>query len=216
MGDWLQSLPWLHWWQAADWVVRGIFVLLWVLSILAWTIILAKGWQLLWIGWREARLGRWLDQSLALPERFLTPSRWVAGQVQARSLGGSGGDQTQRHLDQVLQEQRLLLESRLTLLASIGSSAPFIGLLGTVWGIMHALGRLQGTPTLTIDLVAGPVGEALVATALGLFTAIPAVVGYNLLLRRLRRVSVRITGNALRLLDREPSHPASAALGEGG
>jgi biopolymer transport protein ExbB len=71
------------------------------------------------------------------------------------------------------------LESGLTLLASIGATAPFIGLLGTVWGIYHALTAVSDSSAIQIDLVAGPVGEALVMTGLGLIVAIPAVLAYN-------------------------------------
>ncbi|MCW8836599.1 MAG: MotA/TolQ/ExbB proton channel family protein [Rhodospirillales bacterium] len=105
-------------------------------------------------------------------------------------------------LGHAVRECRLELEGGLTPLATIGNSAPFIGLFGTVWGIMHALQGLGGEQALSMDMVAGPVAEALVATAAGLFTAIPAVVGYNLLLRRLRHIAGVVEGNALRILDR--------------
>src|SRR3546814_13665737 len=75
------------------------------------------------------------------------------------------------------------LESGLTVLASIGATAPFVGLLGTVWGIYGALIRLGAGGQASIDAVAGPVGEALIMTAFGLFVAIPAVLGYNFFVR---------------------------------
>ena len=81
------------------------------------------------------------------------------------------------------------LESGLTVLASIGSTAPFVGLFGTVWGIYHALSGIAQSGLATLDRVAGPVGEALIMTAAGLFVAIPAVLAYNALTR----------GNRLRL-----------------
>ena len=111
-----------------------------------------------------------------------------------------------------MAEQGVGLESDLTLLASIGSAAPFIGLLGTVWGIMHALDSLDGSQGLSLEMVAGPVGEALVATAAGLFTAIPAVMAYNLLVRRLRRLGALLGGNALLILDLAHA-PAEGTLG---
>jgi biopolymer transport protein ExbB len=74
----------------------------------------------------------------------------------------------------------------LTLLASVGSISPFIGLFGTVWGIMHALQDIAKSGSAGLDVVAGPVGEALIATALGIATAIPAVLAYNFFLRRVR------------------------------
>ena len=75
------------------------------------------------------------------------------------------------------------LESGMTILASIGSTAPFIGLLGTVWGIYHALVNISASGMASLDKVAGPVGEALVMTAFGLFVAIPAVLAYNAVTR---------------------------------
>ncbi|MBF0335275.1 MAG: MotA/TolQ/ExbB proton channel family protein, partial [Alphaproteobacteria bacterium] len=86
------------------------------------------------------------------------------------------------------------------LLATIGNVAPFVGLLGTVWGIVHALRALGGAEAVNMAMVAGPVAEALVATAAGLFAAIPAVVAYNHLLRRLSIVALAMEGNAQRIL----------------
>ena len=87
--------------------------------------------------------------------------------------------------NQVYQEQSRL-ESGLSVLASIGSTAPFIGLFGTVWGIMHALKDISATGSAGLDVVAGPIGEALIATAIGIATAVPAVLAYNYFLRRLK------------------------------
>lgn len=84
-----------------------------------------------------------------------------------------------RALRQAVARESSKLESGMTLLASVGSTAPFIGLLGTVWGIYHALIKIGATGQASIDAVAGPVGEALIMTAIGLFTAIPAVIAYN-------------------------------------
>ncbi|MFC5742228.1 MotA/TolQ/ExbB proton channel family protein [Dyella tabacisoli] len=84
-----------------------------------------------------------------------------------------------RALRQAVARESLRLEGGLTLLATVGSSAPFIGLLGTVWGIYHALIKISATGNASMEAVAGPVGEALIMTAFGLFTAIPAVLAYN-------------------------------------
>jgi biopolymer transport protein ExbB len=93
-------------------------------------------------------------------------------------------------LKQSLREERhyqqVRLESGLTVLASIGSVSPFIGLFGTVWGIMHALKSITATGSAGLDVVAGPIGEALIATAIGIATAIPAVLAYNYFLRQSR------------------------------
>jgi biopolymer transport protein ExbB len=93
-----------------------------------------------------------------------------------------------RALRQAVTRESMRLESGLTVLASVGSVAPFVGLLGTVWGIYSALIKIGATGQASIDAVAGPVGEALIMTALGLFTAIPAVLAYNFFVR-LNRVT---------------------------
>ncbi|MCA1714489.1 MAG: MotA/TolQ/ExbB proton channel family protein [Gammaproteobacteria bacterium] len=93
-----------------------------------------------------------------------------------------------RALRQAVTRESMRLESGLTVLATVGSTAPFVGLLGTVWGIYGALIRIGATGQASIDAVAGPVGEALIMTALGLFVAIPAVLGYNFFVR-LNRVT---------------------------
>ncbi len=93
-----------------------------------------------------------------------------------------------RALRQAVTRESMKLESGLTVLATVGSTAPFVGLLGTVWGIYGALIRLGAGGQASIDAVAGPVGEALIMTAVGLFVAIPAVLGYNFFVR-LNRVT---------------------------
>lgn len=82
--------------------------------------------------------------------------------------------------------QQVRMESGLAVLASVGSTAPFIGLFGTVWGIMHALKNITATGSAGLDVVAGPIGEALIATAIGIATAIPAVLAYNYYLRKVK------------------------------
>ena len=93
-----------------------------------------------------------------------------------------------RALRQGVTRESSRLEAGLTVLATVGSTAPFVGLLGTVWGIYHALIRISATGQASIDAVAGPVGEALIMTAIGLFVAIPAVLAYNFF-TRLNRVT---------------------------
>jgi len=94
----------------------------------------------------------------------------------------------ERALRQQLQKEKALMESGLGWLASIGSTAPFIGLFGTVWGIMHALKDISAQGNANLEVVAGPIGEALIATALGIAVAIPAVIAYNFFLRQNRRL----------------------------
>lgn len=104
------------------------------------------------------------------------------------------------HLVQVLDEIRFWLDRGLTILASIGSAAPFIGLFGTVWGIYNALTEISTQGNAGLSVVAAPMGEALIATAIGLFAAIPAVLAYNafvrmnrLLVQNLRHVAEQLT-----------------------
>ena len=99
-----------------------------------------------------------------------------------------------RELHKQLQAQTRRRERGLAELASIGSTAPFIGLFGTVWGIMNALKTITATGNASIDVVAGPIGEALIATAVGIATAIPAVLAYNYFLRQQRVQSTDLNG----------------------
>ena len=110
----------------------------------------------------------------------------VAAQVIKHA--GQSPDALEETLQIALSEQRLELERHLGLLGTMGNTAPLIGLLGTVWGIYSALIKIGATGQASIDAVAGPVGEALIMTAIGLFTAIPAVLGYNFFVR-LNRVT---------------------------
>jgi biopolymer transport protein ExbB len=89
-----------------------------------------------------------------------------------------------RRLRQQMQKERGALESGLAILATIGSISPFVGLFGTVWGIMGALTNISKSGSASLEVVAGPIGEALVATAVGIAVAVPAVIGYNFFIRR--------------------------------
>jgi biopolymer transport protein ExbB len=95
----------------------------------------------------------------------------------------------QRTADAVISR----MQAGLPVLASVGSTAPFVGLFGTVWGIYHALIAISTSGSASIEKVAGPVGEALIMTAIGLFVAVPAVLGYNILLRRNKNVQERVS-----------------------
>jgi biopolymer transport protein ExbB len=116
----------------------------------------------------------------------------------ARSLQHCGDrqDVLERTLRQTVQKEQHRLESGLMVLASIGSTAPFVGLFGTVWGIMHALQDISRTGQAGLDVVAGPIGEALIATAIGIAAAIPAVLAYNYGLRRLKLYVAELDGFA--------------------
>jgi biopolymer transport protein ExbB len=97
-------------------------------------------------------------------------------------------DFLERSLQQQIQRERAYLEKGLAVLASVGSTAPFVGLFGTVWGIMHAMTGIAASGSASIDVVAGPIGEALIATGIGIAVAIPAVLGYNYFNRRAKAV----------------------------
>jgi biopolymer transport protein ExbB len=86
-----------------------------------------------------------------------------------------------------MQHEQHAMESGLTMLASIGSTAPFVGLFGTVLGIMHAMHQITESGSTSLDVVAGPIGDALVATAIGIAVAVPAVLAYNFFLRRAKQ-----------------------------
>lgn len=118
-----------------------------------------------------------------------------AGFAELKALGadrqdlmhtGAPQEVLERQLRQQVQNIQRHHERGLAELATIGSTSPFVGLFGTVWGIMHALQNIGQTGTASLDVVAGPIGEALVATAIGIATALPAVLAYNYFLRHLR------------------------------
>ena len=118
-----------------------------------------------------------------------------------KSAGGIGaGVDASEFIGRTLQQSTVLAQARvergLTFLASVGSTAPFVGLFGTVWGIYHALVGLSGATQVVLDKVAGPVGEALIMTAAGLFAAIPAVLAYNAFTRANRLVLAQLDGFA--------------------
>jgi len=109
---------------------------------------------------------------------------------------GSQEEFLTRSLRRAIEQDTARLESGLTVLASVGSSAPFVGLFGTVWGVYHALISIGASGQSTLDKVAGPVGEALIMTALGLAVAIPAVLAYNFFARSNRMVLAELDGFA--------------------
>lgn len=187
-------------WAQGDFVTRAVAVLLLLMSLASWTLIVLKTLDLV----RYKKLARqaqdfWHSKDLAsglarLGDEAGNPFRQMVEQgAQADSHHREAGAELQdalgrdewltRNLRQVLDDFTARLQSGLAVLASVGSTAPFIGLFGTVWGIYHALVAISATGQASIDKVAGPVGEALIMTAFGLAVAIPAVLGYNALLR---------------------------------
>jgi biopolymer transport protein ExbB len=181
-------------------------ITLWVLigfSVLTWGIIIFKAWSLWRIGQGNVRFDRvfWNatdftsaareDHSASAMGRIATAGFSVLKDLQDnthRLLELSGDVQSilERSLRQQVSKERKVLESGLSWLASIGSTSPFVGLFGTVWGIMHALQDISKAKSASLDVVAGPIGEALIATAIGIAAAIPAVLAYNFFLRRIK------------------------------
>ncbi|MEK8030005.1 MotA/TolQ/ExbB proton channel family protein [Ideonella sp. DXS29W] len=120
----------------------------------------------------------------------------------AAKLAEAGSEQEflTRTIKKVLDEETMQLESGLTLLATIGATAPFVGLFGTVWGVYHALVAIGMSGAGTLDKVAGPVGEALIMTGLGLAVAIPAVMAYNWMARSNRVLTAKLDAFAFELM----------------
>ncbi len=201
----------LHFIEQSDLVGKSLFVVLIVMSLISWYLIILK--TLSHIG-MKARVSRFLNRFWQAPslaaavneirrEKADNPFSRVALQaIEARehyarfSAGtledGSEGDYLTRAIRKGIDEETARLESGLTMLASIGSTAPFVGLFGTVWGVYHALVSIGMGGGATIDRIAGPVGEALIMTGLGLAVAIPAVLGFNAFVRRNRVLLARL------------------------
>ncbi|MFM8467034.1 MAG: MotA/TolQ/ExbB proton channel family protein [Oxalobacteraceae bacterium] len=191
-----QNLGFAHYWAQGDAVTHSVAYLLLLMSVISWYYILSKAWTSWRIRQSAIALERFwdapnLDDAISLlnhedTEQVYSPLATHA--VEAVSIKSKGqslnasvdlGELVTRTLRQQINRVSSRLESGLTLLASVGSTAPFIGLFGTVWGIYHALAAVSAAGTIQIDKVAGPVGEALIMTAIGLVVAIPAVLGYN-------------------------------------
>ena len=181
-------------WTLGDTVIRGVAVLLLLMSVSAWVVIFWKGWLLRRVRrdieravpafWAAPSLDAGREQLAAFDrERALQALLAAAvatppgGTLEAK---GHVDSQLTRRLRDALHGVLAQLQFGQVLLASIGSTAPFIGLFGTVWGIYHALISISAAGSITIERVSGPVGEALVMTAAGLAVAIPAVLAYNI------------------------------------
>ena len=187
-------------WHQGDWVTRSVVLLLLAMSLASWMVIiikaldivrfkkLARGSELFWHGRDFTQgLGQLGDgkgnpfRTLAEEGREATTHHSNTRQQLRDTLDIS--DWVTRALRNSIDDTVARLQSGLAILASVGSTAPFVGLFGTVWGIYHALMGIGLAGQATIDKVAGPIGEALIMTALGLAVAIPAVLGYNALVR---------------------------------
>ncbi|SDV49034.1 MotA/TolQ/ExbB proton channel family protein [Chitinasiproducens palmae] len=200
-----------HVWGQGDFVTRAIAIVLLIMSVLSWTVIIVKAWQ----GARIKRLTSHGEKAFWHSDNFdegmakLNDGNPNNPLVMLALAGKEAVDHHQQNQQQLhdamntsdwvarclksTQEEIVTrLQSGLAVLASIGSTAPFVGLFGTVWGIYHALVAIGTSGQTSIDRVAGPVGEALIMTAFGLFVAIPAVLGYNALTRMNKSTAAKL------------------------
>ena len=192
-----------------DFVTQSVAVLLLAMSVSSWVVILWKAWLLQRASrdverstaafWQSASIDDARQKVTAFDREALVLPLIAATTDPAQGSLASAGDKSQQ-LTRVLRDalHRVLdkLQFGQVLLATVGSTAPFVGLLGTVWGIYHALTGIAAAGQITIDKVSGPVGEALIMTAAGLAVAIPAVLGYNIFGRRIGRIEADLEGFA--------------------
>jgi biopolymer transport protein ExbB len=201
--------------SAMDWLFKGdavssaVGMALLSMSVCSWVVILWKSWLLQRAHgdvarstaafWQAPTMGDALVTMRVFDREQLVTPLVEATQITADASLASAGDRSQqltRVLRDALHGVLHKLQSGQVLLATVGSTAPFVGLLGTVWGIYHALIGIAGAGQVSIDKISGPVGEALIMTAAGLAVAIPAVLGYNILGRFIGRLEADLEGFA--------------------
>lgn len=195
-------------------IVQGALYALVLFAIITWALIVAKAVQ----HWRLARRDRqfskqfWsassLDAATALASDASPKSRLAKVGFEALYVSDASGANSdlehswdrqellERHLRRQIQKEYQALESGLAVLASVGSTAPFVGLFGTVFGIIHALTAIGKSGSASIDVVAGPIGEALIATGVGIAVAVPAVLAFNFYVRRLKVTAAELDSYA--------------------
>ncbi|MGU2442574.1 MotA/TolQ/ExbB proton channel family protein [Burkholderia cenocepacia] len=203
----------VHYLESGDAITHSVSYVLLAMSVASWCFLFMKAWLLV----RAKRQGPralaafWrapsLDAGIAAlagadRERVFVPlaeaARDAADDHDPAALAArvERSERVLRALRHAMLRSQRRLEFGQVLLASIGSTAPFVGLLGTVWGIYHALGSIAASGQAQIENVAGPVGEALIMTAFGLVVAIPAVLAYNILGRLVRQLAEELDGFA--------------------
>ena len=207
-----------------DAVSKAVALALLAMSVASWVVILWKAWLLqrasgdmarsIAAFWQSPDVNTALEKIKAFDREALViplilATRFEAGAAKASlALAGDRSQQLTRVLRNALHGVLNKLQFGQVLLATVGSTAPFVGLLGTVWGIYHALTAMATAGQITIDRVSGPVGEALIMTAAGLAVALPAVLAYNIFGRSIGRMEADLEGFArdLReLLSKEPA-----------
>lgn len=193
-------------------ILISVFLLLIFMSFISWYVIIYKAIKLFgeYRAYKNFKLSYLINRNWLEKKEFnnidgcvkllIDESKQLKNIIAKHQDKSSKSDILEVHLAQTLDNIRFKLDKGLTILASIGSSAPFIGLFGTVIGIFFALEKISIQGNAGVNVVAGPMGEALIATAVGLFAAIPAVLAYNmfirlnkLLIQNLRHVAEQIT-----------------------
>lgn len=184
-------------------IIDSTLYTLLLFSLVTWTLILFKFWQFSKSNYYNKkyassfwRARNFNDAEQSLADQTRGPKarvaacgfRWLMEMRHPESSAclkflGRPENLLEQALRKQSQDERKRLESGLTMLASIGSTAPFVGLFGTVLGIMHAMHDISASGSASLDVVAGPIGDALIATAIGIAVAVPAVLAYNFFLR---------------------------------
>lgn len=188
-------------------IIDGTLLTLLFFSVITWTVILFKIWQFNKNSYYNRRFYNafWdapdLDTAKILPVRVARGPQaniarkgfvWLDDSLNSsdkhlKYRGAPAVELLEHCLLISMQQETRRMETGLTMLASIGSTAPFVGLFGTVLGIMHALHEITQSGSTSLDVVAGPIGEALLTTAIGIAVAVPAVLAYNFLLRQVKQ-----------------------------
>lgn len=223
-------------WKGGDFIAKTVLVVLVIMSMGSWYIMITKLFEQTKLMKQAKDANRTFWNAPSVPQGIST----LKGGSPFRFIAESGMQATERHegllggidlntwvtmsVQRAIENVQNRLQDGLAFLATVGSTAPFVGLFGTVWGIYHALTAIGIAGQASIDKVAGPVGEALIMTAIGLAVAVPAVLGYNWLVRRnktsMERVrafgndihSVLLGGGTTRVVAAPPTAAATATI----
>jgi biopolymer transport protein ExbB len=216
-------------WSQGDWVAKGCLLLLAIMSIASWYVLVSKFLELRRL---KAQSGD-AHSTFSQVQNFSANVAKLSSDNPLRFVADAGHDAarqflllkprvdydtwTIRAIEQALSKVQTRMQEGMAVLATIGSTAPFVGLFGTVWAIYSALVKIGASGQASIDRVAGPVGEALIMTAIGLAVAVPAVFGYNWLLRKnkLALGSMRSFGAKLHILLLATTYTGGAATAAG-
>ena len=217
-------------WKGGDYVSKTTIAILVIMSMGSWYIIITKVYEQYRMG-RQARAAQkkfWNAPTVrqgvenlkkGSPYRYIAETALEATTTHTGRLGNVDMNEwISMSLQRAIDNVHSRTQDGLAFLATVGSTAPFVGLFGTVWGIYHALTAIGIAGQASIDKVAGPVGEALIMTAIGLAVAVPAVLGYNWLVRRNKTAMELVRGFGADLhavLMSAPKTPAAAAVARG-